>query len=119
MGLQSFTKADRLLKRDHFIQLSKTGQKIHNRHFTVLFRPETDGQTRLGVTATKKVGNAVIRNKIKRLSRELFRKNRHKMKGVRDLNVIAKKSAAELPTRQYFSSLGSIFDSISRKYDSK
>ena len=119
MGLQAFTKTDRMLKRADFVQLSKTGHKIHNRHFTVLFRTGAGDQTRLGVTVTKKVGNAVIRNRIKRLSREMFRKNRQKMTGVRELNIIAKKAAAELPTQQYFFSLGSIFDSISRKYSSK
>ena len=114
MKSQTFTKRDRLLKRSEFIQLSKTGHKIHNRHFMVIIRAGAGDRTRLGVTVTKKVGNAVIRNRIKRLSREVFRKNRPALKNVREINIIARNSAADLPAQQYFVSLGSIFDRISR-----
>jgi len=116
---QKFTKADRLLKRSEFLRLSKSGHRIHNRHFTALFCPGLRGQTRLGVTVSRKVGHAATRNKIKRLSREYFRLNRHKMKGAWDINIIAKKAAAGLPTQPSFSSLQSIFDRISANYDNK
>lgn len=32
-----FTKADRILKRGQFLELSKYGKKIHNKYFTVIF----------------------------------------------------------------------------------
>jgi len=46
--------------------------------------------SRLGITVTKKTGNAVERNRIKRLIREFFRKNRHLLTHNFDLNIIAK-----------------------------
>lgn len=71
-------------------------------------------RTRLGITVTKKVGNAVVRNRIKRLCREFFRLNKHQITGYRDINIIAKKQAAALPAKDVFSSLKHLFDRIPR-----
>ena len=43
------------------------------RHLIVLARPNTLGGPRLGVTITKKVGVAVVRNRLRRLIKEAFR----------------------------------------------
>jgi ribonuclease P protein component len=112
MGLHSFTKADRLLKRSEFLRLSKGGQRIHTRHFIAFLSPGLHDQTRLGVTVSKRVGHAVTRNRIKRWTREYFRLNRHKVRGAWDINIVAKKEAAGLPSQQVFSSLERIFDRI-------
>jgi len=109
-----FTKADRILKRSEFLEISKFGKKTQNRHFVAIFSPGRYRRTRLGVTVTRKVGNATIRNRIKRFSRESFRLNRHIITGYRDINIIAKKKASELTSKQAFFSLQNIFNSISR-----
>ena len=119
MGVYSFTKANRLLKRSEFMRLSSIGSKIHNRHVTAIYYPGLTDRTRFGVTVSRKVGRAAVRNKIKRLSREYFRLNRHTIKGVWDINIIAKKSSAELPAQEYFSSLGDIFARISKNNDNQ
>ncbi|MGD2029426.1 MAG: ribonuclease P protein component [Desulfobacterales bacterium] len=111
----SFTKADRILKRSEFIEISKFGKKTQNRHFVALFSPSRFQRTRLGVTVSRKVGNATIRNRIKRFSRESFRLNRHIITGYWDINIIAKKKAAELTSKQAFLSLQNIFTSISKE----
>ena len=110
----TFTKADRILRRPEFLRLSKTGRKRHNRHFIVVFAPGRYKRTRLGITVTKKVGHAATRNRIKRLSREYFRLNRHTVRGDWDINIIAKKEAAVLSAKDFFSSLQNIFDRIPR-----
>lgn len=51
--------------------------------------------TRLGVTVTRKVGNAVKRNRIKRLVREAFRKERRTLPGGFDMVWVAKRDATE------------------------
>ena len=111
----SFKKADRILKRNEFIQLSKFGRKLHNQDFIVIFAPGHFGRSRLGITVTRKVGNAVKRNRIKRLVREYFRLNRHLLSGDWDINVIAKKEAADLSSEKIFGSLCNIFERISNR----
>lgn len=108
----SFTKADRILKRSEFLNLSRNGKKISNKHFTILFCPGQFEKSRLGITVTRKVGKANTRNRIKRYSREYFRLNRHKLKGYWDINIIAKREAAELTCKRTFLSLQEVFDRI-------
>jgi ribonuclease P protein component len=108
----SLTKADRILKRSDFLQLSQHGKKISNAHFVLLYAPGQFEKSRLGITVTKKVGNAVVRNRIKRFSREYFRLNRHKLRGYWDINIIARQEAADLSTGQAFISLENVFDRI-------
>ena len=114
MGCFSFTKADRILKRSEFIYLSKTGKKLQDRYFIITFSPGQFDNSRLGVTVTKKVGSSVKRNWIKRLSREYFRLNRHHLKGQWDINIIAKKQAAEFRSDRIFASLDNHFKRISK-----
>jgi ribonuclease P protein component len=109
-----FTKADRILKRPDFLGLSKYGKKISNIHFVVTYCPGQFENTRLGITVSKKVGNAAARNRIKRFFREYFRLNRHLLAGCLDINITARRAAAGLTSEQTFLSLKDIFDRIPR-----
>lgn len=112
-----FTKADRILKRSEFLKLSLLGKKTQNRHFIAIFTKGRFQRTRLGVTVARKVGNAPTRNRIKRFSREYFRLNRHIITGHWDINIIAKKQAADLSSKQAFLSLKDVFKKISRSIE--
>ena len=109
-----FTKADRLLKHSDFLGLTAKGRRCQNNHFIAVFAPGKIERTRLGITVSRKVGNAVVRNRIKRFTREYFRLNRHKNTENWDLNIIAKKKAVNLSSAQAFLSLQNIFDKITR-----
>ena len=52
------------------------GTRIHGRYSTVFMLPTDRGAGRLGIAATKKLGGAVQRNRVKRLIREVFRRNK-------------------------------------------
>lgn len=110
------TKADRILKRREFIALAESGQRIQNEHFIAVFSPNQLGRSRIGITVTKKVGPAVERNKIKRRVREYFRLNRHHLAGHWDINIIAKRQAADFSSEKALRSLTDIVVRIS-KYD--
>lgn len=64
----------------------------------MLLRPrESAGPARLGVVASKKVGNSVVRNRVKRLVREAFRKNPDAFPDDLDVVVILRPGAHALP----------------------
>ncbi|MCP4355903.1 MAG: ribonuclease P protein component [Proteobacteria bacterium] len=111
---ETFLKENRLRKRPEFVSLSKTGNKYHNSHFLAVVEKSRFERTRIGITVSKKVGCAVVRNKVKRLVREHFRKNRHKIKGNLDINIIAKKRTAGDDNRIIDKALRDIFYRIER-----
>ena len=53
-------------------------------------RPAPGVLSRLGITASKRVGNAVVRNRVKRVIRAVFRQHRSMLVSPVDLVVIAK-----------------------------
>jgi ribonuclease P protein component len=89
------TKEMRLRRRAEFVAVQKDGQKLHGRHVLALAQKRNGPLLagRLGITVTKKVGNAVVRNRIKRLVREWMRLHGWVPAGW-DLVVVAKDSAA-------------------------
>jgi len=109
----SLTKADRILRRREYIALSKSGRRIQNDHFIAYFIADPQGRSRIGVTVTKKIGRAVKRNRIKRLVREFFRLNRHRLSGKWDISIIAKRQAADLSSEKVYRSLQELVDRIS------
>jgi ribonuclease P protein component len=106
---KTFTKDDRLLKRSDFQRLSKSGKRIQNRYFIVYISRNDFQRCRLGLTVTRKVGNAVARNRIKRLAREYFRQNRHIIKDYWDISLIAKRECIEVTNKALLSALENIF----------
>jgi ribonuclease P protein component len=95
MSIQGFPKSERLLKRGEFLQLSDRARKIHTKHFIVIRGDVSGHSARLGITASRKTGNAVARNRSKRLIREFYRLHKGLFK-FSDYNIIAKPGAARL-----------------------
>ena len=69
--------------------------KIGTSHFIVLWRPAGCVQARLGITVSRKVGNAVMRNRVKRRVREFFRLHKE-LFFTADYNIIGKRGAERL-----------------------
>jgi ribonuclease P protein component len=93
---QRFRRGDRLKKRYEFRQAQLSGRRIHTPHFLIVVQPNALQNTRLGITVTKKVGNAVQRNRIKRVVREVFRQNRSMFPNSHDLVFIAKRGSTDI-----------------------
>ncbi len=107
-----FTRTDRILKRSEFLFLSKYGTKIHNKHFIAVINKRKTDKIRLGITVTKKVGNAVVRNRLKRLIREYFRLNKDNISRKWDISLIVKKEIAGLSSKLINLSLHTLFKNI-------
>jgi ribonuclease P protein component len=72
-----FDKGLRLRQRPEFQHVFDTGVRIRGRFFTILVAPSRASRSRLGIVASKKLGDAVRRNRAKRLIREIFRRNQN------------------------------------------
>ena len=70
-----FDKSRRLRRRGEFQKVFDGGQRIRGRFFTLLVATSQASTTRLGIVASRKLGDSVRRNRAKRLIREIFRQN--------------------------------------------
>jgi len=110
----SFKKGERLLRRADFERLAKTGNRINGEYFIILFARNGLGKLRLGITVSKRVGRAVIRNRLKRLVREYFRQHKGLFGDSYDVNVIAKSGIPGLSSRRITEALDAIVRDILR-----
>lgn len=72
--------------------MQRRGRKIHLHDLLVIVLPR-QGTRRMGITVSSKVGGAVQRNRIKRLLREVWRRDSEQLPQGLDLVFIAKKRA--------------------------
>lgn len=95
----SFGAADRLHRRSEFIRLQRVGLRFKSSHF-VCYAGNLDdhpGRSRLGVTVSRRIGIAVVRNRVKRRVREIFRRAiRDKLPAGTSIVVIARPGAGML-----------------------
>lgn|SRR5262245_60976655 len=96
LGTERFPKAARLRKRAEFLKLTRIGRKLQSANFVVISKSNDRDQSRLGVTVSGKVGNSVVRNRIKRHIREFFRRRCGELPRGTDFLIIARPGAADL-----------------------
>lgn len=96
----------RLRKRREFLAVQGQGRKLAGKHFLffVRARPGVEGsplaaETRFGITVTRKIGNAVTRNRVKRVVRAGFREVAASFPRGLDLVVVARASAPQAMSR--------------------
>jgi ribonuclease P protein component len=110
MGSFSFPKNEKILNRADFVKLNRSGKRLYTKHFTLIIKQNGQGVTRLGVTVSKKTGNAVQRNRVKRLIREFFRLNKKQFPQGYDIVIVAKKDASYLDFWKIKAEVGIVFD---------
>jgi ribonuclease P protein component len=96
---QGFGKSQRLLTQSDFNRVFKQGKRVSTPELTLAYRlrPSAPGRSfppRLGLSVSRKVGGAVVRNLFKRRLREIFRLNQKRLLQGCELVVIPRKEAA-------------------------
>jgi ribonuclease P protein component len=92
---ERLTPLERIRRRSDFANLYREGGRFRGRYFTLVFLRNGLGHSRLAVVASRKVGSAVVRNRIKRRFRELFRRTKTLLGEPLDLIVITRPESGE------------------------
>ncbi|PLX42046.1 MAG: ribonuclease P protein component [Deltaproteobacteria bacterium] len=92
----TFPPSCRIRNRSEYDRVFAAGKSRHTASFRVVIAPAECDSSRLGLVVSRKVGKAHTRNRVKRLTREWFRLNRHSFTPPLDLVVVAKPGAAKL-----------------------
>jgi ribonuclease P protein component len=94
MRSECFSTDRRVRRRGEFQRVFDLSLRAKGRYLTILVAPNDAGAARLGIVASRKLGDAVRRNRAKRLIREVFR--RSDLPGRRGMDVVV------IPRRELF-----------------
>ncbi len=94
-------KAFRIKKNIEFQDVFKKGASFANRQLVIYFLHKNDQRHyRIGLSVSKKIGNAVVRNKVKRYLRQAFLELDEEIKSSYDIIIIARKPVKDLDYHQ-------------------
>jgi ribonuclease P protein component len=95
MPSNTLPPARRIRRRGEFQRVFDAGRRAHGRHLTIIAATAPGPDSRLGIVASKKLGGAVVRNRAKRLIRQVFR-TETMPDHPSDLVIIPKQSALQI-----------------------
>jgi ribonuclease P protein component len=100
-----------VLRTAEFRQIYDNGVRLTTPLFAafLLARPDTGEGARLGLTVPRAIGGAVVRNRIKRRLRNLFREHRAKF-GACDIVLNPRRSLLEASTADILKALGKVME---------
>jgi ribonuclease P protein component len=109
MGDQRLRPSERLRHPREFQHVFRYGKKLVTPTFILHILPTSASCSRLGMAVSKRVGNAVVRNRVKRALRELFRQHKAIFQPTCDVVFVARHRTAEASleelTQQFLSLL--------------
>jgi ribonuclease P protein component len=91
-----FPKTERIRKRAEYLRIQNRGRKLHTASLLAFTVWSEQDPLRLGITVSKRVGVAVVRTRVKRFLREVFRLHKDQLPQGLQLVIVAKADAAQL-----------------------
>jgi ribonuclease P protein component len=105
---ERFPSAARVRRRVEYLAIQNRGRRLVGPNLLLFALPALPGGGRLGVTVSKKVGGAVLRNRVKRWIRDCYRRRRPEFPPGLDLVVVARPPAAQADHRAVCNELASL-----------
>ncbi|MDU4961315.1 MAG: ribonuclease P protein component [Sporomusaceae bacterium] len=96
----SLKKADKLRKNKQFQAVYKGGKSVSNRLLVLYMLPNYSTGGKIGFAAGKRLGNAVVRNRVKRMLREAFRLNRDQLPEGYDFILVGRQPVVGVKTQE-------------------
>jgi ribonuclease P protein component len=84
---------ERLHSAFEFEKVFEEGRCFRTPWLRVHYRPNPDGRSRLGLVVSRRVGKAVLRNRVKRILREVFRRNKGRLPAPLDVVLVPQREA--------------------------
>ena len=102
-------KKYRLRNNDDFKMVYKKGKNYWNRNLILYVMKNGLGYSRIGFSVTKKIGNSVVRNRIRRRMKEICRQNIGNIREGYDIIFIPKKNVVDITYRDLKSAMLHLF----------
>ncbi len=105
-------KNEMIKKKEEFTSIIKTSHYLKNQNFVLYHRKSKYPYPHFGIAVSKRLGNAVTRNKCKRRMRVILDKYKNKLSSKFDYIIIMKENASKIPFNELESSFQNL---ITRK----
>ncbi len=115
-GIQSFRPEDRITRGRRYKQIYGKKRTLFSSTMVVYHAAAEGDRPRVGLTVSRKIGNAVVRNRGKRLLRQIFGQNRFMLGQPLDLVVNAKKGIKDTDFRTLEAEFRIVIRRLNRQY---
>jgi ribonuclease P protein component len=114
---ETFRPHERLRKRKDFFHIYKKGSRFKGRYLILVYLSNELHFSRMAVVASKKIGNAVVRNRVKRRIRALYRTYKHLLPGSFDLIFITRREIRDASWKDIYGECLKALESVQQIRD--